>query len=186
MRGKHPGGQSIPINENRSKRGLPRGLSKASVLFVCTGNICRSPTAAGVLARMVREAGLEQRIEVDSAGTGDWHVGEGADSRALQAALGRGYDLSPHRARQLQALDFHRFDLVIAMDEEHRVHMARLAKPTEAHKIRMMTEFARRHPGTTHVPDPYFGDRDGFELVLDLLEDAAAGLLEELRGALEP
>ncbi len=175
MRGKHPGRKSIP-----------RGLAKASVLFVCTGNICRSPTAAGVFRHRVREAGLDERIEVDSAGTGDWHVGQGADSRALHAARGRGYDLSPHRARQLQALDFQRFDLIIAMDEGHRTHMARLAKPSQAHKIRKMTEFARRHPGWQDVPDPYYGEREGFEQVLDLLEDAAEGLLEELRAALAP
>ncbi len=175
MRGKHPAAQSIP-----------RGLQKASILFVCTGNICRSPTAAGVFLRMVREAGLDQRIAVDSAGTGDWHVGQGADSRAVQAARGRGYDLSPHRARQLEAWDFHRFDLIIAMDRGHRSHMARVAKPSQAHKIRMMTEFARRHPGVEDVPDPYFGGNEGFEQVLDLLEDAAEGLLEELRSALTP
>ena len=156
------------------------------MLFVCTGNICRSPTAAGVFRKLVLEAGLEQQIEVDSAGTGDWHVGEGADSRALQAALQRGYDLSLHRARQLQVLDFHRFDVVIAMDEGHRRHMARLAKPLDAHKIRMMMEFARRHRGLKAVPDPYFGDPDGFDRVLDLLEDAAAGLLESLRASLAP
>lgn len=158
MRGKHPGRQSIP----------PK-LTKASVLFVCTGNICRSPTAAGVFRRMVQEAGLGERIAVDSAGTGDWHIGQAADSRALQAALGRGYDLSPHRARQLAGVDFQRFDLIIAMDHGHRAHMARLAKPSQAHKIRMMTEFARRHPGVDAVPDPYYGEREGFEQVLDLL-----------------
>ena len=175
MRGKHPAGQTIPPV-----------LAKASILFVCTGNICRSPTAAGIFRRMVQQAGLEERISVDSAGTGDWHVGQGADSRAVQAALGRGYDLSPHRARQLESVDFHRFDLIIAMDEGHRAHMARLAKPSQAHKIRMMTEFARRHGQAGAVPDPYYGGPEGFEQVLDLLEDAAAGLLDDLRSALAP
>ncbi len=190
MRGKHSRGQSIPaglpLTGNSGSGMLPRSLAKAGVLFVCTGNICRSPTAAGVFRRMVTDAGLEERITVDSAGTGDWHVGQAADSRALETALRRGYDLSPHRARQLRVFDFQRFDLIIAMDESHRTHMARLARPSQAHKIRMMAEFARRHPGVEAVPDPYFGGAEGFEQVLDLLEDAAAGLLEELRSALAP
>jgi len=163
-------------------RRLP--VEKVSVLFVCTGNICRSPTAAGVFRKLVLEARLEERIQVDSAGTHDYHVGYAADSRAAHAALRRGYDLSLHRARKVDKADFHRFDLIIAMDEGHHAHMVLLAKPSDAHKIRMMMEFARRYPGLRAVPDPYYGGPEGFEQVLDMLEDAAAGLLESIRGSL--
>ena len=154
---------------------------KAALLFVCTGNICRSPTAAGVFARYVLEAGLQNRIAVDSAGTHDYHVGETADSRALRAGLARGYDFSAHRARKLGPPDFHRFNLILAMDEGHLVHMARLVKPSDAHKLKLMMSFARSHAGRKDVPDPYYGGPEGFERVLDMLEDAAQGLLAHVR-----
>jgi len=154
-----------------------------SVLFVCTGNICRSPTADGVFRHLVREAGLEAKVRVDSAGTHDYHAGEPPDERAQLHALRRGYDLSALRARQVMRGDFERFDLVLAMDRGHLRVLQRLAPPEHRHKLRLFMEFAatRRRD---EVPDPYYGGAGGFEEVLDMVEDAARGLLEELRGRL--
>jgi len=153
------------------------------VLFVCTGNICRSPTADGVFRHLVREAGLEAKVRVDSAGTHDYHAGEPPDERAQVHALRRGYDLSALRARQVARGDFERFDLVLAMDRGHLRVLQRLAPPEHRHKLRLFMEFAatRRRD---EVPDPYYGGAGGFEEVLDMVEDAAHGLLEELRGRL--
>jgi len=155
------------------------GPVQSSVLFVCTGNICRSPTAEGVFARMVLDVGLAGRILVDSAGTHGYHVGEPPDARATAAARLRGYDLSALRARKFERGDFTRFDFVLAMDEDNRGFLARQCRPSDGHKLRMMMEFARRHPAT-EVPDPYYGGPGGFERVLDMLEDAAQGLLEAI------
>jgi protein-tyrosine phosphatase len=154
------------------------------VLFVCTGNICRSPTAEAVFRRLVREAGLADRISADSAGTHGYHVGEPPDPRTQAAASVRGYDLSGLRARRVGREDFHRFDLVLAMDRDHHAILARLAPPSAGHKVRLLMEFAR-HSRADEVPDPYYGGPDSFELVLNLVEDAAAGLLEHLRGELK-
>jgi len=152
------------------------------VLFVCLGNICRSPTAEGVLRQKLREAGLEGRIQVDSAGTGDWHVGKAPDSRTRQAALRRGYDLSALRARQVVAADFQRFDLVLAMDQNNLAHLQRLQPQGESAELDL---FLRRYQLTLdEVPDPYYGGEEGFEQVLDLLEQACDALLIELRGRL--
>jgi len=151
-----------------------------SVLFVCTGNICRSPTADGVFRYLVREAGLEARVRVDSAGTHDYHVGEPPDERTQAHALRRGYDLSALRARQVVGEDFERFDLLLAMDRGHLRILQRLAPPAHRHKLRLFMDFAttRRRD---EVPDPYYGGARGFDEVLDMVEDAARGLLEELR-----
>lgn len=151
-----------------------------NVIFVCTGNICRSPTAEGILLKMVNDAGLTGRIAVDSAGTHGYHVGEPPDLRAQEAAARRGYDLSRLRARQFHREDFQRFDLVLAMDRDNHGILARLAQPSEGHRLRMMMEYARRFQ-ETEVPDPYYGGPDGFDRVLDMLEDAAHGLLEAIR-----
>jgi protein-tyrosine phosphatase len=153
------------------------------VLFVCTGNICRSPTAEGVLRKLVADAGLADRIAVASAGTHGYHVGEAPDARAQAHARRRGYDLSRQRARRFAREDFHAFDLILAMDREHQAMLARLAPPSSEEKLRMMLEFARGAAGD-EVPDPYYGGPDGFELVLDLIEDAAAGLLDHLKAEL--
>jgi protein-tyrosine phosphatase len=155
------------------------------VLFVCTGNICRSPTAEGVFRKLVADAGLTGRIAIDSAGTHGYHVGEPPDRRAQAAARRRGYDLSRLRARCVARDDFERFDLVLAMDREHHEILAGLAPPSAEHKVKLMMEFGRRS-ARAEVPDPYYGGPDGFELVLDLLEDAAEGLLETLRRELDP
>src|SRR5215212_11448543 len=115
------------------------------VLFVCLGNICRSPTAEGVFRRYVEQAGLAQRIVIDSAGTGDYHIGHAPDERACETASRRGYDLSALRARQVRREDFARFDYVLAMDEENLRTLKRLAPPEHAHKLRMFTEFSSKN-----------------------------------------
>ncbi|PAU66420.1 protein-tyrosine-phosphatase [Pseudomonas sp. PIC25] len=152
------------------------------VLFVCLGNICRSPTAEGVFRRRVREAGLEERIHIDSAGTGGWHVGKAPDSRTCRAARLRGYDLSGLRARQFQREDFERFDLVLAMDHSNLRHIQAMRPATARAELDL---FLRRYDMTLdEVPDPYYGGEDGFEQVLDLIEGASDALLAEIKGRL--
>jgi len=152
------------------------------VLFVCLGNICRSPTAEGVFRHKLREAGLEDLIEVDSAGTGDWHVGKPPDSRTRRAAQLRGYDLSQLRGRQVSVADFTRFDLILAMDHSNLVHLQSLRPGNAATELDL---FLRRHKlALDEVPDPYYGGEDGFEQVLDLIEQASDALLIELKGRL--
>lgn len=151
------------------------------VLFVCTGNICRSPTADGVFRSMVAAAGLADAIGVDSAGTHDYHVGEAPDARAQSHARRRGYDLSPLRARQVTADDFYSFDLILAMDRGHLRFLRGLA-PAGYKGLRVLMSYAtdsEPSPGSD-VPDPYYGGADGFEHVLDMIERAAAGLLRTL------
>ena len=150
------------------------------VLFVCTGNICRSPTAEGVFKSVVEKAGLADRINSDSAGTGDYHIGEAPDPRAQSAALGRGYDLSPLCARQVSSSDFREFDYVLAMDETNLRQLRRLCPPEHAGKIELFMAFAGEGRAC-EVPDPYYGGTRGFERVLDMVEEAARGLLEHLR-----
>ena len=146
------------------------------VLFVCLGNICRSPTAEGVMRRLVREAGLEDEIEIDSAGTGGWHVGAPPDARATEAARRRGTELAGAARRFDPRRDFDRFDLILAMDAENRRDLLALAPDEEARaKVRMFRS------GDRDVPDPYYGGPDGFEDVLDRVEEAARELLAELR-----
>jgi len=153
------------------------------VLFVCTGNICRSPTAEGVFRKLVADAGLADLIEADSAGTHGYHAGEAPDRRSRAAAAARGYDLAGLRARQIARDDFHHFDLIIALDRDHHEILSRLAPPSTGHKLCMLMEFAR-HSAGDEVPDPYYGGPYGFEVVLDLVEDAAEGLLDRLRADL--
>ena len=156
---------------------------RIDVLFVCLGNICRSPTAEGVFRRYVKDAGLEDRIRIDSAGTGNYHIGEPADARAREAAAGRGYDLEALRARQVTREDLVQSDYVLAMDEENLRALRALSPPEHAHKIRLFTDFCST--GACAVPDPYAGGPQGFELVLDLVENSAQGLLRHLQCELE-
>lgn len=154
-------------------------MKKIRVLFVCMGNICRSPTAEGVFRQVVRQAGQEERFQIDSAGTHDYHIGKAPDRRAQQAALTRGYDLSGLRGRQVGREDFGCFDLVLAMDQENLANLHRICPPEHREKVRLFLEFGHRF-GEREVPDPYYGGAQGFEHVLDLVEDAAEGLLEAL------
>jgi protein-tyrosine phosphatase len=151
------------------------------VLFVCTGNICRSPTAEGILRARLEAAGLGGRVEVDSAATHGYHVGEPPDPRSQEAALRRGVDLSDQQARRVAPGDFAAFDLVIAMDSGHADALRRMAPPGEEERVRLfLLDFAPQL-GITNVPDPYYGGADGFERVLDLIEAAADGLIDEIR-----
>jgi protein-tyrosine phosphatase len=150
------------------------------VLFVCMGNICRSPTAEGVFRRAVDLAGLADAIHADSAGTGDWHVGSPPDRRAIQAARRRGYDLTALRARQVTASDFTRFDWIIAMDRSNLRTLENLRPPEFGGHLRLLLTFAPEL-GIEEVPDPYYGGPEGFEQVLDLIERASDGLVAHLR-----
>ena len=155
-------------------------MKKYCVLFVCTGNICRSPTADGVLRRMVADQGLADVVEVDSAGTHDYHVGEPPDGRSTEHALLRGYDLSKLRARQVQADDFERFDVILALDDGHLRILQKLCPAKYKTKLHRFTEFCTQHK-THEVPDPYYGAAQGFEHVLDLVEDGCTGLIDHIR-----
>ncbi len=152
------------------------------VLFVCLGNICRSPSAEGVFRQQLLQAGLDGLVEVDSAGTGPWHVGKPADSRASAAALQRGYDLSALRGRQVSRADFERFDLILAMDHSNFADLKALQPANSRAELDL---YLRRYQlDEDEVPDPYYGGAEGFEHVLDLLENAGAQLLNEVRGRL--
>ncbi len=144
------------------------------------GNICRSPTAEGVFRQRVREAGLEERIHIDSAGTHDYHVGASPDARARETAARRGYDLSGLIGRQVDARDFAEFDFILAMDRDNLLALESHCPSEHRHKLRLYLSFSRGHPGL-EVPDPYYGGGRGFERVLDMVEDAADGLLETIR-----
>ena len=149
-----------------------------SVLFVCMGNICRSPTAEGVFRHFVQEAGLADRIKIDSAGTHAYHTGEPADRRASAAAERRGYSLADIRARRVQAEDFENFNYIVAMDRLNHVTLIDRADAEHHDKIRLFLEFSSA--GEDEVPDPYYGGAAGFDRVLDLVEEASRGLLETL------
>ena len=150
------------------------------VLFVCVGNICRSPTAEAVFRAHVEEAGLVQRILIDSADTHDYNIGDPPDRRAQRAALQRGYDMSALRGRQVNLSDFTRFDYVLAMDCDNLAILQRLCPQTQRERLGLFLEYARQH-GEREVPDPYYGGADGFERVLDMVEDAAVGLLAHIQ-----
>lgn len=150
------------------------------VLFICMGNICRSPTAEAVFRHYVENAGLSGRILIDSAGTHDYHIGDAPDARAQRAAQQRGYDMSGLRGRQVEEGDFHRSDYVLAMDKANLAILQRLAPPASDAQVRLFLEYARHH-AEREVPDPYYGGADGFERVLDMVEDAAEGLLQHIR-----
>lgn len=155
------------------------------VLFVCMGNICRSPTAEGVFKKLLRERAPELNVYVDSAGTHAYHVGEPPDPRACRAAERRGVDLTSQRARKVRVEDFANFELILPMDMANRTDLMLLSPPEYHHRIRLFLEFAP-HLKRTDVPDPYYGGSNGFEYVLDLVEEASVGLIEYLRATPAP
>ena len=171
----------MPSMPTPSAKGRPSAgrTPPTRVLFVCMGNICRSPAAEGVFLHLLAEAGLEDCFAVDSAGTGGWHVGDRADRRMIAAAERRGIHL-PSRARQIEAADLQRFDHILTMDADNLAAVRRLERqaPGKA-RISPLIDHCRRLR-SPEVPDPYYGGADGFERVLDLLEDACTGLLEDL------
>ena len=150
-----------------------------SVLFVCLGNICRSPTAHAVFQSFVERRGLREQVSVDSCGTGSWHVGEQPDRRATAEAALRGYDLSPLRARQVCAEDFLRFDYILAMDQMNLGELRDLCPPGYHGHLGLFLAFAEGL-SLREVPDPYYGGADGFTQVLDLVESASEGLLQKI------
>ena len=154
--------------------------AKFAVLFVCTGNICRSPTAEGVFSKVVREAGLAARVEIDSAATHDYHPRAAPDPRTVQHGKLHGYDLSALRQRVLVAADFERFDLVLVMDRANWTSAAPLCPAQFTSRLRYLLDFAPE-TGRQEVPDPYHGEAPDFELVIDLVEAAARGLLLEAK-----
>jgi protein-tyrosine phosphatase len=150
------------------------------VLFVCMGNICRSPMAEGVFRHVVRQAGLDDVVKVDSAGTHAFHAGETPDRRAQTTAAKRGYDISDLRARQVETIDFERHDLILAMDWDNLSMLQQVAPKSAHHKLQLLMRFATEHESAT-IPDPYYGAQQGFEQALDFIEDACSGLLEVAR-----
>ncbi len=161
-----------------------QAVPEFSILFFCMGNICRSPTAHGVFRERIRKAGLAHLVRVDSAGTHNYHPGDPPDSRSQRAAAMRGYDLSDLRARQLEADDFERHHLLLAMDWDNLALAEERCPPLQRRKLRRVTEFCLRHEASV-VPDPYYGGEAGFVHVLDLIEDACDGLLAHVQQRLQ-
>lgn len=155
-------------------------MKKISVLFCCMGNICRSPTAEAVFRAKVYEAGLSQHIDIDSVGTHDYHIGDPPDQRTQRAAKQRGYDLGNLRGRQVEVADFSRFDYVLAMDNANMAILYSLCPKEHRDRLGLFLHYAKNYR-QTEVPDPYYGGEDGFERVLDMVEDAAAGLLQHIQ-----
>jgi len=163
--------QQNQITTNNDKR--------VKVIFVCMGNICRSPTAHGVFRHLVNESGLSHQIEIDSAGTHAYHIGNPPDGRSAATAKRRGIDLSDLRARKVDLGDLYQYDYVLAMDKDNQRILLDMAPSDVKHKIRLFLEFAP-HWGKQEVPDPYYGGEDGFEHVFDLVQAASEGLLAEI------
>ncbi|MFW5921062.1 MAG: low molecular weight protein-tyrosine-phosphatase [Polyangiales bacterium] len=156
-------------------------VSEVRIVFVCLGNICRSPTAEGIMRKLLADEKLDGKVEIDSAGTGSWHVGEPPDPRAADEAERRGFRLGG-RARQVKPKDFDRFDYVVAMDASNRKNLEKLAPNAEARrKIHMLRDFETGAGGAGDVPDPYYGGGDGFQKVFDICERSCRGLIEHLR-----
>ena len=155
-------------------------MAVARVLFVCMGNICRSPTAEVVFRHFVEHAGWSEHVLIDSAGTHDYHIGSPPDKRTQRVALQRGYDMSMLRGRQVEVTDFERFDYVLAMDHDNLAILRRLCPQDRRERLGLFLEYASRHD-EREVPDPYYGGGEGFERVLDMVEDAAQGLLGHIQ-----
>jgi protein-tyrosine phosphatase len=169
---------SISSSEKEMAKKEPISLAmNTRVLFVCMGNICRSPMAEGVFRHLVRQAGLEDIVKVASAGTHAFHLGEVPDKRAQAAAAKRGFDVSDLRARRVKEKDFDDFDLILAMDWDNLSALQQVAPKRTHHKLQLLMRFATEHETAT-IPDPYYGNAQGFEQVLDYIEDACTGLLE--------
>ncbi len=151
-----------------------------SVLFVCLGNICRSPTAQGIFHHLVEKEGLSDAIHIDSAGTGDWHVGKAPDPRTLAAAQARGYDFGHLRARLVSPEDFTHYDYILAMDAANLDNLKAMKPDGYSGYLGLFLEFSD-YPEHREVPDPYYGGEEGFELVLDLIQSASEGLLEHIK-----
>jgi len=154
-------------------------IRSVSVVFVCMGNICRSPTAEGVFRHVVNERNLQDVIKIDSAGTHAYHIGESPDSRSQATAKSRGVDLSAQRARKVEANDFERFDYVIAMDRSNYENLKVLASPEQQEQLHLFMDFATAWDNA-EVPDPYYGEGDGFANVFDMVQSASEGLLEAI------
>ncbi len=155
-------------------------MSKISVLFVCMGNICRSPTAEGAFRHLVRQQALDRHIKTDSAGTHAYHTGERPDRRAQQTAISHGLDISDLRARKVKAADFKKFHYVIAMDQANYQELAELAPEGHEDRLRLFLDFAPNLK-ESEIPDPYYGGPKGFDYVFDLVEEASQGLLDDIR-----
>ncbi len=155
------------------------------ILFVCTGNICRSPTAEGAFRLAALEAGLDAHFEIDSAGTSSYHIGDAPDARSITAAATRGIDIGNLKARRIREEDFHDFDLILAMDHGHLNHLRAMRREEHKAEVRLFLDY---HAAARHrdVPDPYYGGAADFEHVLDLVEEASKGLLVALRGKIKP
>lgn len=154
---------------------------KIGLLFVCLGNICRSPAAEGIMQQLVNNDGLAEKFHIDSAGTGGWHEGELPDSRMRAHGAKRGYNFCS-RARKFSSTDFDEFHYIVVMDDNNYTNVMSMALTSEERKkVHRMMDFAQKHTHYDHVPDPYYSGASGFELVLDLLEDACGGLLEGLK-----
>ena len=153
---------------------------KARVLFVCLGNICRSPSAHGIFRDLVRQKSLTQYIEIDSAGTGDWHIGHAPDKRAIEHAKQRGFDISDLRARQVSTADFFEYDYIIAMDGQNLSDLQAMCPPDYQGYLGLFLPLAGDADMPEEVPDPYYGGAEGFELVLDMVEKASIALLDTI------
>ena len=154
--------------------------TKKRLLFVCLGNICRSPAAEGVMKKMVHDAGLDDAFDIDSAGIGDWHVGQLPDARMRACGQRHGYKFNSH-ARQLTTADFTLFDHILVMDtDNYRIVTGKATNNTQREKVQMLADYCTEHPKAHVIPDPYYGDSSDFEYAVELIEDACRGLLAQM------
>ncbi len=173
----------MAVNNDHPTMTIP---AQIHILFVCMGNICRSPTAEGVFRARVAQAGLGEQVKIDSAGTHNYHPGSPPDERSQMHALARGIDLSKQRARQVLDADYEKFDLILAMDWDNLALLQADCPPDQAHKLRLFMSFADPALALGEVvPDPYHSAKAGFEQVLDMAEAASAGLLAQMRALIQ-